>query len=80
MKVKEGLVYNNSNGEVIGFCDSKSVNNYLTCIETWKKNLKKIELLYYFIVYGATNKINPAVNSRTRCMIYRKKDVSAKSL
>ena len=44
MRVKEGLVYNNSNGELIGFCDSKSVN---TCIKNLEEKSQKLELLYY---------------------------------
>ena len=53
MKVKKGLVYTNSNGELIGFCDSESVNNYLTCIENLEEKSQKLELLYYIIVYGS---------------------------
>ena len=48
-----GLVYNKSNREQIGFCDSENVNNYLTCIENLEDKSQnfRVTLLHYCLCW-----------------------------
>ena len=38
MYIKEGLVYNKHNGELIGYCDLGDINNHLLQLENEYKN------------------------------------------